>query len=69
MTAATLNITVAIPATGALDPDTVARSIAKEALQQAAHGIGDTRRTAGELTHNFGAGNQVIGSWTFAPPA
>jgi hypothetical protein len=71
MTPAKLTVEITIPASGALDPGAICRSIAQDALRQALHAVGDPRLTTGKMTHNFGTGtgNEAIGTWTFTPPA
>jgi hypothetical protein len=69
-----VTVTITIPANpvaSALDVQTVARSVARGMLQQAAHDVGDVSRNSGNLTYsfNFSSGNQVFGTWTFTPPA
>jgi len=73
-TDASLTLTVTVPqanVAGALKPDTTARTIAVEALQQAAQALGDPRLTSGSTSHmfDFTDGRVSTGGWTWTPPA
>ena len=63
-----LTIKIEIPASGANDISTVARGIVRHLLAQASQQIGSGSSTSGELLHNEGKGNQVIGTWQLVLP-
>jgi hypothetical protein len=69
MASGLLTIKIELPASGANDISTVARGIAKALLVQASQQIGAGSSTSGELIHNEGKGNQVIGTWQLVLPA
>jgi hypothetical protein len=62
-----LSVTIPTSVLAALNPDDAGRQLVVEALKQAEHDARDPRNTSGVTTHNFGAGNVQVATWTYTP--